>query len=205
MTDLAKIQCLETQTPVSMPLPCDKSQKQPPGQLSFGAIQVVPHAAAFVFTLSAFTDITPVARVAVMKAMVKSFFICAPFTIAVYCHRIFKRQFYDVTNVLPASSRVINRSALSQNGTSGRKYPKGICVYSIFVTSIVCTFCDHTIFAIAAIPIPITRSPLRSLHPLQFTAVRFQRFRAITAMLLAYNRITERNPSWVVLAPVFPG
>jgi hypothetical protein len=67
-----------------MPLPCDKSQKQPPGQLSFGAIQVVPHAAAFDFTLSACTDITPAVRVAVMKAMVRSFFICAPFTIAVY-------------------------------------------------------------------------------------------------------------------------
>jgi hypothetical protein len=45
LSNTARHQCLETQTPVSMPLPCDKSQKQPPGQLSLGAIQVVPHAA----------------------------------------------------------------------------------------------------------------------------------------------------------------
>jgi hypothetical protein len=47
-------QCFETQTPESMPLPSDKSQKQPPGQLSLGAMQVVPHVAlTFGFIASA--------------------------------------------------------------------------------------------------------------------------------------------------------
>jgi hypothetical protein len=36
---------LETQTPESMPVPSDKSQKHPPGQLSLGAMQLVPQVA----------------------------------------------------------------------------------------------------------------------------------------------------------------
>jgi hypothetical protein len=74
-----------------MPLPCVKSQKQPPGQLSLGAIQVVPHAAAFDFMLSAFTDMTPVVKVAIMNAKVRNFLICAPFTKSHYYPGTFRQ------------------------------------------------------------------------------------------------------------------
>jgi len=84
-------QCFETQTPVSIPLPSVKSQKQPPGQLSLGAIQVVPHVAAVDFMLSAFTDMTAVAKVALMNAMLRNFLICAPFTESHHYPRTFRQ------------------------------------------------------------------------------------------------------------------
>src|SRR6476646_6118054 len=67
-----------------MPLPCVKSQKQPPGQLNLGAIQLTPHELACAFVPRACTETTPAVRVAVMKAAVRNFFICAPFTITIY-------------------------------------------------------------------------------------------------------------------------
>jgi hypothetical protein len=70
-----------------MPLPCVKSQKQPPGQLNLGAIQLTPQELACAFVPRAWTEITPAVKVAVMKAAVRNFFIYAPFTIAIYCLR----------------------------------------------------------------------------------------------------------------------
>ncbi len=67
-----------------MPLPCVKSQKQPPGQLNLGAIQLTPHELACAFVPRACTETTPAVRVAVMKAAVRNFFICAPFKITIY-------------------------------------------------------------------------------------------------------------------------
>src|SRR6476646_7791944 len=175
-----------------MPLPCVKSQKQPPGQLNLGAIQLTPHELACAFVPRACTETTPAVRVAVMKAAVRNFFICAPFTITIYflCAKSSDRIILVCEQ---SSSRLLvvlielrcPKMAHPPAKNSAREFAPVTRYFP--VRFVVQRFFDHRQFC--AIP--------EGPGPSAFT----ERDGAI----LAYNLLTLRKPAGIVLSLLFLG